>query len=162
MTWRDASLRLKWLGQCGNTAYPVPFLCGACQVARKTDLERLGYYDPVMTRWGSEDEELCLRYWLMGYDVLVQPRTVVYHLFRENHPYRVQTQKILYNRLRLAMLHLSSKRLNRVLNHYRNVPGFDEIMGWLQQSGVVDRRRQLRASRCKDDAWFCRQFSCRI
>ena len=162
MTWRDASLRLQWLGQHGNTAYPVPFLCGACQAARKADLERLGYYDPVMTRWGSEDEELCLRYWLMGYEVLVQPRTVVYHLFRESHPYEVQAQSILYNRLRVAMLHLSSKRLTRVLNYYREVPGFDEIMGRLQQGGVLGRRKQLRVSRCKDDAWFCGRFGCRI
>ncbi|UCE47489.1 MAG: glycosyltransferase, partial [Phycisphaerales bacterium] len=105
MTWRDASLELEWLGQRKNTPYPVPLLGGACQAVRKADFERLGYYDAGMTRWGSEDQELCLRYWLMGYEVLVQPQTVIYHLFRKSHCYDVQVQKIIYNRLRLAMLH---------------------------------------------------------
>lgn len=162
LNWRDASLELEWLGQRENTPYPVPLLTGACQAVRKADLERLGYYDPGMTRWGSEDEELCLRYWLMGYEVLVQPQTVVYHLFRESHPYEVQVQNIIYNRLRLAMLHLSDERVNRVLNYYRNIPGFDEIMGWLQRSDVMSRRNQLQELRSRDDDWFCTRFGCRI
>jgi glycosyltransferase involved in cell wall biosynthesis len=162
MNWRDASLELEWLRQRESTPYPVPLLCGACQVVRKADLERLGYYDNGMTRWGSEDQELCLRYWLMGYEVLVQPQTVIYHVFRESFPYEVQVQKILYNRLRLAMLHLSNERVNRVLNYYSNTPDLDEIMGWLQGSGVMGRRSQLQELRCRDDDWFCTRFGCRI
>jgi glycosyltransferase involved in cell wall biosynthesis len=162
MKWRDASLELEWLRQRKNTSYPVPFLCGACQAVRKADFEKVGYYDNGMTRWGSEDQELCLRYWLMGYEVLVQPQTVIYHLFRESHPYEIQVEKIIYNRLRLALLHLSNRRVNRVLNYYSNMPGFDEIMGWLQRSDVMSRRNHLRELRRKDDDWFCARFGCRI
>jgi glycosyltransferase involved in cell wall biosynthesis len=162
LSWRDASLSPEWLGQRGNTPYPVPLLTGACQAVRKADLEKLGYYDPGMTRWGSEDVELCLRYWLMGYEVLVQPRTVIYHLFRESHPYEVQAQRILYNLLRLATLHLSSKRFSRVLDYYRNISGLDEIMSWLQESDAISRRDQLRELRCRDDDWFCTRFNCQI
>jgi glycosyltransferase involved in cell wall biosynthesis len=162
MTWRNASLEVDWLAQRENAPYPVPLLGGACQAVRKADLERLGYYDSGMTRWGSEDQELCLRYWLMGYEVLVQPQTVIYHLFRESHPYEVQALKIIYNRLRLAMLHLSNERVDRVLNHHRNLLGFDEIMDWLQQSDVMTRRNQLQEQRCRDDDWFCTRFGCRI
>ena len=115
-----------------------------------------------MTRWGSEDEELCLRYWLMGYEVWVQPQAVVHHLFRESHPYEVQVQKIAYNRLRLAVLHLSDERLSRVLTWHQNVPGLDQIIGWLQQSDVLARRHELQAVRCRDDDWFCDRFGCRI
>lgn len=162
MNWRDASLEAEWLGQRENTPYPVPLLGGACQAVRKADFERLGYYDTGMTRFGSEDLELCLRYWLMGYEVLVQPQTVIYHLFRQSHPYEVQIQRIIYNRLRMAMLHLSDERLDRVLDYYRNTPGFDEIMDWLQQSDVIRRRNQLQELRCRDDDWFCTRFGCRI
>jgi glycosyltransferase involved in cell wall biosynthesis len=162
LTWRDASLELEWLGQGENTPHPVPLLCGACQAVRKADFERLGGYDAGMTRWGSEDEELCLRTWLMGSEVLVQPQSVVYHLFRESHPYEVQVQKIIYNRLRLAMLHLSDDRMNRVLNYHRNTPGFNEIMDWLQQSDVMSRRHELQELRCRDDDWFCTRFGCQI
>lgn len=162
MTWRDASLRVEWLGQRENTPYPVPLLSGVCQAVRKADLVRLGYYDPGMTRYGSEDLELCLRYWLLGYEALVQPQTVVYHLFRESHPYEIQVCETVYNCLRLAMLHLSRERVNRVLTYYRSMPGFDEVMGWLQRSDVISRRNQLQALRCRDDDWFCTRFDCRI
>jgi len=162
LTWRDSSMELEWLEQRENTPYPVPLLCGACQAVRKADFERLGYYDAGMTRWGSEDEELCLRYWLMGYEVLVQPQTVVHHLFRKSHPYETQVQKIIYNRLRLAMLHLSDERVSRVLNWHKNIPGFDEIIGWLQDSDVTSRRDELVALRCRDDDWLCTRFNCRI
>lgn len=162
MNWRDASLQVEWLGQREDTAYPVPLLGGACQAVRKADLERLGYYDGGMTRWGSEDQELCLRYWLMGYEVLVQPQTVVYHVFRQSHPYEVQARKIVYNRLRMAMLHLSDERVDRVLNCYRNMVGFEEIIGWLQRSDTTTRRDQLRELRSRDDDWFCTRFGCRI
>ena len=162
LTWRDASLEVEWLGQREDTPYPVPFLGGACQAVRKADLERLGYYDNGMTRWGCEDQELCLRYWLMGYEVLVQPQAMIYHLFRKDHPYEVQVQKVIYNRLRMAMLHLSGERVNRVLTCYSKTPGFDEIMGWLERSDVMSRRGQLQELRRRDDDLFCTRFGCRI
>jgi GT2 family glycosyltransferase len=162
LTWRDVSLQVEWLGQRENTPYPVPLLGGACQAVRKADFEQLGGYDAGMTRWGCEDQELCLRYWLMGYEVLVQPQTVIYHLFRERHPYDVQAHKVIYNRLRMVMLHLSLERVNRVLNYYRNMLGFCEIMDWLQRSDVMECRSELQDLRCRDDDWFLRRFSCRI
>ena len=162
LTWLNESLELEWLGQRKNTPYPVPLLCGACQAVRKADFDRLGCYDTGMTRWGSEDEELCLRYWLMGYEVMVQPQAVVYHLFRESHPYETQVQKIIYNRLRLAILHLSDERASRILDCYRSAPGFRQIMGWLQHSDLMSRRNELQALRCRDDDWFCTRFDCKI
>jgi glycosyltransferase involved in cell wall biosynthesis len=162
LTWRDTSMAIEWLGQRQNAAYPVPLLCGACQAVRKADFVKLGCYDPGMTRWGSEDEELCLRYWLMGHEVWVQPQTVINHLFRASHPYETQAQKIMYNRLRLAMLHLSDERMSRVLQHYRNVSGLDQIMDWLQHSDVMSRRAELQALRCRDDDWFCNKFGCPV
>jgi len=162
MMWRGAGLKVEWLGQRENTAYPVPLLGGACQVVRKANLRRLGYYDAGMTRWGSEDQELCLRYWLMGYEVLVQPQTVVYHVFRDSDRCEIQVQKVIYNRLRLALLHLSSERVDRVLNYYSSIPGFAEIMAWLQRSDVMSLRNQLQELRRRDDDWFFSRFGCRI
>jgi len=162
MTWRDASLEIEWLEQRENTPYPVPFLCGACQAVRKADLERLGYYEAGMTRWGSEDQELCLRYWLMGYDVLVQPQSVIYHVFRDSKRREVQVQEVIYNRLRMALLHFSDERVSRVLNCHRGIPGFDEIMDWLQRSDVMSHRSRLQELRCRDDDWLFSRFGCRI
>jgi len=162
ITWRDSSLEMEWLLETGDLPYPVPLLPGGCQAMRRADFERIGGYDAGMTRWGSEDQEISLRIWLMGYDVLVQPQTVIYHLFRESHPYRVDMKRIIYNRLRMAMVHLSNDRLARVLEHYRDTQGFCEIMIWLLESDTMDRRRYFQERRCRDDDWFCRRFDCRI
>lgn len=162
MTWCDASLHVEWLAQRGNTPYPVPLLSGACQAMRKADLARLGYYDNGMIGYGCEDIELCLRYWLMGYEILGQPQTVVYHAFREKRPYEILSEDMMYNGLRLAMLHMSDERVARVLTCYRNMLGFDEVMRRLQRSDVTSRRNQLLRLRRRDDDWFCRRFGCRI
>ena len=162
MTLLDARLDVDWLGQYKNAPYPVPLLSGACQVVRKAELEQLGYYDKGMTRYGHEDLELCLRYWLMGYEVLVQPQSVVYHLFRDCRPYEIKAQEVIYNRLRMATLHLSNERVDRVVSCYSNAPGFDEIMAWLEQSDAMSRRSQLADLRSRDDDWFCTRFGCPI
>ncbi|MCF7975203.1 MAG: glycosyltransferase [Phycisphaerae bacterium] len=160
LTWRDMSLQPELLEQTATTPYPVPLLGGACQAVRKAELEQLGYYDNGMTRYGHEDLELCLRYWLMGYDVLVQPQSVVYHVFRESHPYEIRAQEVTYNRLRLAMLHLSNERIDRVVDYYSDTPGFTETMDCLQRSDVMSRRNELQALRCRDDDWFWTRFDC--
>jgi GT2 family glycosyltransferase len=161
-TWRDASLEMAWLPQMSDVPYPVPLLPGGCQVMRRRDFEKISRYDSGMTRWGSEDLELSLRTWLMGYQVVVHPQVVVYHLFRKRLPYHVDTLKFFYNRLRMAMLHLHPDRITRVFNYYKGIQGFSQIMIWLLESDVMIRRGQLQKLRCRDDDWFFARFGCKI
>ncbi|MEZ4657921.1 MAG: hypothetical protein R2911_10140 [Caldilineaceae bacterium] len=67
-----------------------------------------------MPQWGSEDLEICLRYWLLGYEVWVAPGVTVLHYFRKVSPYKTNG-----NRWRttgcVALLHLNGERLRRVL-----------------------------------------------
>jgi GT2 family glycosyltransferase len=162
ITWRNPSLEIEWLTQQDGAPYPVPLLAGGCQAMRRADFERLGRYDDGMTRWGSEDVELSLRVWLMGYEVLVHPGVLIYHLFRKRHPYAVDGGKILYNRLRLALLHLSEGRIARVIDSVKGWPDFAQSLIWLLESDVVERRRHYQTLRSRDDEWFCRRFNCQI
>ncbi|HSB71323.1 MAG TPA: glycosyltransferase [Candidatus Methylomirabilis sp.] len=162
VTWRGPSLEIEWLPQQQEAPYPVPLLPGGCQAMRRADFEALGRYDGGMTRWGSEDVELSLRVWLMGYQVLVQPAVLIYHLFRQRHPYPVDGGKVLYNRLRMALLHLSEERVARVIDSMKDWPEFAQSLIWLLGSDVVERRRYYQAHRPRDDEWFCRRFSCPI
>ena len=161
-TWRDASLEIEWLPQRGDEPYPLPLLPGGCHAMRLSDFEKIGYYDSGMTRWGSEDQELSLRAWLMGYQVVVQPQAIIYHLFRKRHPYQVDASQVLYNRLRMALLHLREERVARVIDYYKCTHGFAQIIIWLLQSDVMDRRRQFQEMRCRDDNWFFARFGCQI
>jgi glycosyltransferase involved in cell wall biosynthesis len=156
--WRDASLEIEWLPRQGEEPYPVPLLTGGCQVIRRSDFQKLGGYDSGMTRWGSEDQELSLRTWLMGYQLVVQPQAVIYHLFRERHPYPVEESKILYNRLRMALLHLSLDRVGRVIEYHKEMPSFSQSLVLLLENDTMTRRRQLEQVRQRDDSCFFAQF----
>lgn len=162
VTWQDASLEMRWLAQMDANPYPIPLLPGGCDVLRRRDFERLGGYDSGMTRWGSEGQELSLRAWLMGHQVVVQPQVVVYHLFRNKHPYQVDMAKVLYNRLRMALLHLRPERVHRILEFHKNFPGFSESLLMLLNSDVKDRRQQLDESRRYRDDWFFDRFGMQI
>jgi hypothetical protein len=129
---------------------------------RRSDFQKLGGYDSRMTRWGSEDQELSLRTWLMGYQLVMQPQAVIYHLFRERHPYAVEGSKVLYNRLRMALLHLRLDRVGRIIDCHKGMPGFSQNLVLLLESDVMTRRRQLEQLRQRDDNWFFTQFGRQI
>ena len=157
-TWRGLSLEMDWLPYRGAEPYAVPVLPGGCQVIRKEVFKEIGGYDSGMTKWGSEDLEMSVRTWLMGYDGILQPNAVVYHLFRNRHPYQVEVPEVMYNRLRMALLHFSDARAARVIDHYRGIAEFGQIMLRLLDSDVAERRRKLMKLRRRDDDWYFRRF----
>ena len=160
--WQGPDLGFEWMSQQDETPYPVPLITGGCQAIRRPLYESLGGYDGGMTRWGSEDLEIALRVWLMGYQVLVHPQVLIYHLFRQNFPYPVDSAGVIHNRLRMAMLHLSSERLERVINYYKEDPNFTRSLMLLLDGDVIERRRELFDLRVKDDDWYFSRFECPI
>jgi GT2 family glycosyltransferase len=112
-----------------------------------------------MTRWGSEDIELCLRLWLLGYQVYAQPASLVYHLFRTSRPYEVDAQQILYNRLRMVLLHFDGERLARVLTPMLGVHGVAHSLAMNFDSDTLDFRHRLFAERRYSMDWFCERFA---
>lgn len=161
-TWRDISLETDWLPKQGDVPYPVPVLPGGCHVVRRSDFDRLGQYDEGMIHWGSEDLELSIRFWLMGYQVVVQPKAVIYHLFHKTPAYEVKISHVLHNRLRLALLHLHQDRFTRVLDYYRGYTDFAQAVTRLLQGDAMERSRRLHEMRSRDDDWYFGQFGCQI
>ena len=157
--WTGPSLEIEWLARQGDDPYGVPLHPGACLAVRREDFEALGGYDAGMDRWGSECEELSLRYWLMGYDVVVQPRVVLHHLFRKRHPYPVESPQVIYNRLRMGLIHFSAGRLEALFDHYRRSPGFAQIVLRLFDSEVIGRRDDGQRQRRRNDEWFFARFA---
>lgn len=161
VTWGDASLGNVWLPY-GQEISLVPFHIGACQAVRAEIFHQVGGYDVGMIGWGSEDIELCLRLWLFGYRIYAQPASLVYHLFRTSRPYSVDTARILYNHLRLALLHLEVAPLLRVIQH---MLAFQGIEWGLTQAFTDDtplRRQEFLVRRKRDFNWFCHQFQMTI
>ncbi len=157
VTWGGPDLGNVWLPP--STMGPVPFHIGACQAVRADSFEAVGGFDHGMTRWGSEDIELCLRMWLMGFEVHAAPQSLVYHLFRTSRPYDVDTTLILYNHLRMALLHFDERRLQMVLAQMIRCEGVDKALAKAYANGVIADRDAMMSTRVHDTDWFFNRFA---
>jgi len=74
--WMNHRLESAWLEPVQtNRPYEVPITPGGCQAFRRSTFLSIGGFDSGFTRWGYQDEEICLRAWLHGYRVVVDPRS---------------------------------------------------------------------------------------
>jgi glycosyltransferase involved in cell wall biosynthesis len=155
MYWADWSLDQHWYEpEDGLSAYEVPLTTGACQAFRRDTFFALGRYDDGCTRWGSEDVEICLRAWLLGGRVAVNPAIEIAHHFRESRNYEVDDVDITFNFLRMVNLHLSAPRVEKVVRTMNGNPFVPIAQRRLEASDVYDRRAALDAVRRYDDDWF--------
>jgi GT2 family glycosyltransferase len=154
----ETNLRLDWLPRKSAAPCPVPTLGGGFMAMRRETLERAGAFDEGMPQWGSEDLELCVRYWLLGYEVWVVPEVTVLHYFRKARPYGVHWHLLTHNLLRVALLHFSRPRLARVTSALRNRTRFGAALAQLVESDVWQKRAELAARRVRDDDWLFERF----
>lgn len=159
MRWRNARLDIEWLSKKSNEPYAVPLVPGLCMGLRTEFFKQIGGFDPGMVNWGSEDLEICLRAWLLGYEVLLVPDIEVSHLFRPRHIYPVDWTDVLYNILRTVFMHFNQVRSDRVVASVRSFPGFGAALRQVNSSDIWDRRRDLDLKRRYDDNWFFNKFA---
>lgn len=155
----EPALRLEWLPRRADEPFPVPALGGGFMAMRHDTLKRAGAFDEGMPQWGSEDMELCLRYWLMGYEAWVVPEVRVLHYFRKQRPYGAETRLLVHNLLRVALLHFNEARMGRVLTALRNKPQFGPSLALAFESDVWEKRAEFAARRVRDDDWLFDKFS---
>jgi glycosyltransferase involved in cell wall biosynthesis len=160
----DSRLRVEWLGHKSEEPFPVPTLGGGFMAMRHDTLKQAGAFDALMPQWGSEDLELCLRYWLLGFEAWVAPDVIVLHYFRNKNPYPVEWRSLFHNLLRVALLHLSEKRLARVLGALKSDPHFDATLAAVADSRLWQERASFAERRVRDDDWYFEKFKdvCRV
>lgn len=156
-TWNDDSLNMHWLPY-KSQVQEVPFLCGACQLVRREAFEKLGGYDKACLGWGSEDLEICIRFWLFGYRVVTVSSSTIYHKFRKTFPYAVDTAQILYNKMRMIFLHFEDARLRRLMQFQLNYPGAENVIARIYGDDSIDDREKLHSTRHRNMDWFCDRF----
>jgi len=159
MTWRDTALNVEWLPARSRQIHPVPFLAGMFLAMRRDVFEACGRFDEGLIGWGSEDIELCLRLWTLGYDCLVVPDARVAHLFRPSFPYSVDAVAVMHNLLRMAVTHLDRRRLDRVFAALAGSPCFAPALAQVIVGDAGTRRHGLFEKRRRDDQWLCSEFN---
>lgn len=151
-------LEIEWLEPQAESPYRAPILPGGCWAMRRDTIEDTGGFDDGIVHWGSEDVELSLRLWLLGYELWLAPQVEVAHLFRETRPYEVEWTSVLHNKLRLAFLHLQQGRIARVVDALRKKKDFPAALARAVESDAVARRTDLARRRVHDDSWFFDRF----
>ncbi|HEY0602797.1 MAG TPA: DUF6065 family protein [Herpetosiphonaceae bacterium] len=155
----EAKLRVEWLPKHADAAYPVPTLGGGFMMMRHDTVKQAGAFDAGMPQWGSEDLELCLRYWLLGYEVWVEPSVTVLHYFRKTNPNKAEWWAVTHNTLRTGLLHLSPTRLTRVLAALKSDGKFEQSLAYAVSSDVWQKRAEFAARRVRDDDWLFEKFA---
>lgn len=158
ISWRGAKLQPKWLSKQSSAPYAVPLAGGCFQAFHRAFFYEIGGYDSGMTNFGSEDLEMCLRVWLLGYQVKIVPQVEISHRFRRTAPYEFGWIDTSSNFLRLVYAHFNEQRIERVLAAHTATPCFDEALKRVRISDIWLKKRTLELKRTYDDDWFFRTF----
>ncbi len=156
-TWIDDELAMHWLPQT-NVIKEVPFIGGAATFVRTPVFQAIHGFDDGIIQWGYEDVELSIRLWLFGYPIVVVPDSTIYHKFRTHFRYNINSEDVLYNKLRMIFLHFDGQRLRRLLRHHLQYPSAEKGLARLYKDGTESLRDQFMARRVQSMDTFCDRF----
>jgi len=151
-------LQARWKPKPGNRPSPVPILPGCFLAMRRDVFAATGGFDPGMRQLGGNDNELCLRLWLLGYEQLIVPTIRAGHLFRTRIPFDATWAAVVHNRLRTAFVHFRQERIARVVDALRNYESFPSGLAMAAAGDMFARRALLHAQRRRTDDWFFEAF----
>lgn len=158
LKFKNPAMEIQWLKRHSDAPFPAAILPGCCLAMRRDAFEVAGGWDGGLMHRGGVDNELAVRLWLLGFDLMVAPQVVCQHLFRKVSPYPVGWPQYLHNRLRLAFAHLGSQRLGKVVNALRRHSAFGEALRLVVEGGISARRAEMTARRVRTDDWYFERF----
>jgi GT2 family glycosyltransferase len=151
-------LHARWRHRQGLEPTAVPVLPGCFLAMRQDVFAATGGFDSGMRQLGGNDNELSLRLWLLGYELLIVPRIEVGHLFRTAIPFDATWAAVVHNRLRTAFVHFGQARIERVIDALRGYQAFPHGLAMTVDGDVHARRNLLRTQRRRSDDWFFDTF----
>ncbi|WP_419996941.1 glycosyltransferase family 2 protein [Streptomyces boninensis] len=160
-TWKskDASLRWEWLPKrIDGKPYEVPLLPGGFMAMRRTSFMDIGGFDSGLGTWGDEDAEISLRTWAFGLRCMVIPGVTVRHNFTSS-GITTHVPALIYNKLRMAVLHLPDDEVEAVIDKFRRVRGFAESMSRIITGDTLHRRADLDRRRKVPRSWLIEKFN---
>jgi GT2 family glycosyltransferase len=151
-------LHARWREKAGTKPAPVPVLPGCFLAMRRDVFAATGGFDCGMRQLGGNDNELSLRLWLLGYELLIVPGVEVGHLFRTTIPFDATWAAVVHNRLRTAFVHFGRERIERVVQALRAYKAFPTGLAMTVEGDPYARRAHLLAERRRTDDWFFEFF----
>lgn len=151
-------LHARWKPKMRRTPFTAPILPGCFLAMRREVFDATGGFDSGMRGLGGNDNELSLRLWLLGYELLVVPEVKAGHLFRTKIPFAASWAAVVHNRLRMAFVHFGHDRIERVVDALRSYESFPTGLAMTVAGDVYTRRATLQAHRHRSDDWFFETF----
>jgi len=159
-TW-DNKLKVKWLLKKPTEGTKIPIAGGAALGITKTAFEKINGFDHIFKVWGKEDEELCLKAWLYGYKIVINPNVKVKHLFRKKHPYEVTQSNVIFNMLCMAYSHFNATRVNKSIRLAKMNGCFRVVNTQIEEAKelIMKQREKYFKERIEDDDYFFKKFN---
>jgi GT2 family glycosyltransferase len=111
------------------------YVCGACLLIRRDVFEKLGGFDEDYFMY-SDENDLCLRCWLLGYNVVYVPKSIVYHKGEGSIKLRRQ-ERGLYTQIRDPPPMLQGRLISDMRLYYSNRNSLSNIWKNLEPRNVL-------------------------
>lgn len=158
LTFRTPALNIRWLDKLSPRPCPSLILPGCCLAVRRDVFDAVGGWDTGLYGVGGNDNEFCLRLWLLGFRLMVAPGVVIRHRFRQRSRVPVDGPQHLHNMLRLAMLHLKPERVGKVFAAHQHNRDLGKAVALLAAGDAAARRREMEKRRVRTDDWCFQRF----
>lgn len=135
--------------QVSDKPFFIPVSGHAFIAVKKKQYEDFGGYDTHQRVYGGGENYLDTLYWLMGSNVMVDPRGLIFHL-SAGRGYSYDTNSLIHNMILTAYTLGDYKWAERILLAYLNKPGTDkEFLKEIYQTSIAEgqEKRTLIASR---------------
>ncbi|QNF28463.1 glycosyltransferase family 2 protein [Metabacillus elymi] len=140
-----------------NNLFETAVLPGGCFVISRKVFNDVGGFEIGFKTWGHEDVELSIKLWLFGYRCHVLPDVTILHLFRRIHPYKVRSDDVYYNLIRMAFSHFNDVRIQKCKMFITNSKA-KIIESQVLQDGVIKQRESYFQKRKYNDDWYFKKF----
>lgn len=159
-TWND-KLQFTWLLTKPKGITEIPMAGAAALGITKEVFKKINGFNHFFQVYGVEDQELCLKAWLYGYKLVVNPNVKVQHLFRAKHPYQVTTANVIFNMLCLTYSHFRKERIVKTVDIVKSSRFFDMAVAdiRLNMGLIMKQREQYFKERMYNDDFFFKKFN---
>jgi glycosyltransferase involved in cell wall biosynthesis len=142
--------------------YAVPCAPGGCMAVRRETFWNIGGFSSSFRSWGYDDMEICLKAWLSGIDVLVNPRVVIGHYFRDASPRPITQHSLNKNALTVTLTYFGFTNILRILRNRIQYKYFIFSLLRILAGNVWKQRKYLRKRMKRNDKWFLERFGIRL
>ena len=154
---RASKIRTHWNTR-QDDVFETAILPGGCFAIKRDVFEDVGGFETGFPTWGHEDVELSIKLWLFGYSCHVQPNPKVLHLFRKSQPYHISLDDYYYNLLRLAYLHFSPARIQKIRSMIPKERAVEIQKNVLKNGALLKKQAYLERRKYHDD-WYFNKFN---